>query len=226
MGLQFELKLKRGDFNFDVSGSYDRHITAVFGPSGAGKTTLIRLLAGLIKPDSGKIILNDRVLTDTDKKTHVPVNKRAMGIVFQDQLLFPHMTVKQNLCFGAKYTAKKTLKLEEVVKLLGLSDLLDCYPGSISGGEQQRTAIGRALMCAPEILLLDEPFNAVDYSLRSDILMYLKRLRDQLDIPMIVISHDPADLKQLADTVQLIRKGRSGGYGNILKLTDAKIMAG
>ncbi|MDC7124561.1 MAG: ATP-binding cassette domain-containing protein [Spirochaetales bacterium] len=218
------MKFSRDDFNFCMKAQYEKDITAIFGPSGAGKTTLIKLLAGLLKPDSGKIILNDQVLTDVENGICLPPEKRSMGIVFQEKLLFPHMTVKQNLCFGVRYAKRSTVKLDEIIEVLGLSKLLNSYPCNISGGEQQRTAIGRALMCSPQLLLLDEPFNAVDYTLRSEILVYLKRCKVIFNIPMIVISHDPEDLKKLTDTVQLIDNGHSGGYGNIYEFTRERVI--
>jgi molybdate transport system ATP-binding protein len=223
MSLEFSIELPRNCIDFKLEGRYKNRITAVYGPSGSGKTTFLLLLAGLLKPASGVISLNGRKLTDTSKGLYVPVNKRRIAVVFQEKLLFPHMSVRQNLCFG-EGCAKKFgasgpgLNLDTVIELLDLSNILDSRPDRISGGEQQRTAIGRALLCSPELLLLDEPFNAVDNSLRSNILRYIKRLRDELNIPMIVVSHDLPDLQSLTDTVQLIRKGRSEGYGRISEI--------
>ncbi|MDC7227768.1 MAG: ATP-binding cassette domain-containing protein [Spirochaetales bacterium] len=220
MSLDFRLELPMRSFDFNIEGKYENGITAVFGPSGAGKTSLLKMLAGLVKPGNGFIQLNGRILTDSEKGIFVPPQKRAIGFVFQEKLLFPHMTVKQNLTFGMRYARKrcpadKMISLSEVVELLDLPEVLDSKPAAISGGEQQRTALGRALLCAPELILLDEPFNAVDCRLRDNILTYLTKLKERVDIPMIVVSHDLPDLQKLTDTVQLIRDGQSEGYGKI-----------
>ncbi len=218
MSLEFDLRLPRRDFVLDLQGSFESATVGIFGPSGAGKTSLFGLLAGLEQPSEGRIVLNGRVLADTKKDIFIPASKRRIGVVFQEKLLFPHMTVLENLCFGIGYSSSRKVSLERVVELLDLSSLLSSMPADISGGEQQRVAVGRALLTSPELLLLDEPFNAVDNSLRSVILPYIRRLRDELKIPMLVISHDLPDIQRLTDQVYLVDKGRCAGYGRVFDL--------
>lgn len=222
MGLQFKLELPRRDFNINLEGDFGDETIGVFGASGAGKTSLFSMLNGLEKPLSGKIVLNGRVLVDTDKGIYIPANKRQIGVVFQEKFLFPHMTIKDNLLYGVdkKRDNKNKLTLTEIADLLNLKDFLDSYPSDISGGEQQRTAIGRALLTSPEMLLLDEPFNAVDTKLRVSILPYLKKIGDELDIPILVISHDLPDIQKLTNKVYLIDKGKNLGFGDIITLLN------
>lgn len=216
MSLHFDLQMPRRDFTLNIEGEFGDQTIGIFGPSGAGKTSFFSLLAGLEKPEKGKIILNGRVLTDTEKGIFVPVHKRHIGVVFQEKLLFPHMTIKENILFGERYSKDKTLGLDEVAELLGLRSLLDSMPHEVSGGEQQRTAIGRALLTSPDMLLLDEPFNAMDNSLRATILPYLRNLRDQLQIPFLVISHDLPDIQRLTDKIYFMDQGRCAGFGESL----------
>jgi molybdate transport system ATP-binding protein len=216
MSLQFDLQLPRRNFTLNIDGEFGDQTIGVFGPSGAGKTSFFSLLAGLEKPVSGKIVLNGRVLTDTDKGIFIPVHKRNMGVVFQEKLLFPHLTIRENILFGERYALKKSIGLEEVTELLGLSPLLDSMPFEVSGGEQQRAAIGRALLTSPDMLLLDEPFNAMDNSLRATILPYLRNLRDELHIPFLVISHDLPDIQRLTDKIYFMDQGRCAGFGDSL----------
>ncbi|MDC7220890.1 MAG: ATP-binding cassette domain-containing protein [Spirochaetales bacterium] len=220
MSLIFDIELPRRDFLLKLDGEFDKGTTGIFGPSGAGKTSFFKTLFGLETPSRGKIILNGRTLVDGEKKINLPMHKRRMGVVFQDKRLFPHMTIRDNLLFGQKYIKKSPLKLTEAVDLLDLGLLLDSYPHEISGGEQQRAAIGRALLMSPELLLLDEPFNAVDNSRRITMLPYLNRLRDKLDIPMLVISHDLPDIQRLTSQIYLINQGQCGGFGKVNDLMD------
>ncbi len=222
MALKFDVELPRRDFLLKLEGTFEKGITGVFGPSGAGKTSFFHLLCGLENPSRGQITLNGRTIVDSEKRIFEPVHKRRMGVVFQDKRLFPHMTVRENLLFGQKYSKKETIRLSDTLDLLDLGDLLDSYPYAISGGEQQRVAIGRALLTSPEMLLMDEPFNAVDNSRRITMLPYLKRLRDSLDIPMLVISHDLPDIQRLTSTVYLLEGGRCSGFGNIGSLMDSR----
>ena len=222
MSLEFDLELPRRDFLLKVDGRFDGGITGIFGHSGAGKTSLFHMICGLEKPQSGTIRLNGKTLTDCERKIHLPVHKRRMGVVFQDKRLFPHMTVRENLLFGTKYRKEQRIALSEAVDLLDLAPLLDSFPREISGGEEQRTAIGRALLTSPELLLLDEPFTGVDNSRRITMLPYLKRLRDHLKIPLLVISHDLPDIQKLTSTVFMMEKGRCSGYGEIFDLFDSR----
>ncbi|MBB6480140.1 ATP-binding cassette domain-containing protein [Spirochaeta isovalerica] len=211
MSLEFDLTLARREFDLHLSGEFGKGITGIFGPSGSGKTSFFNLLAGIEKPESGFIRLNDRVLADVGRKVSVPIHKRRVGYVFQDRLLFPHLTVRDNLLFGIPYTAKTGLSFDEIVDFLDLKPLLKSKPARISGGEQQRVAIGRALLCTPDLLLLDEPFNAIDYSLRSSILATIRELGEKTDIPVLVISHDREDLVTLSDRLyRLSGRGLNG----------------
>lgn len=222
MSLQFDLTLPRRNFALTLAGRFNGETVGIFGPSGAGKTSFFNLLCGLEKPAEGRVILNGRTLCDTEKGIFIPPNLRGMGVVFQEKRLFPHMSVKENLLFGERYVKHKRVTLETVVELLDLGSLIDSMPNKISGGEQQRTAIGRALLTSPEILLLDEPFSAVDKNLRMTILPYLKRLRDELKIPLLVISHDMPDIQRLTNTFYLIDKGKCIGFGDIFDMFHQK----
>lgn len=207
MSLEFDIKLPRLNFNLELNGHFDKGITGIYGASGAGKTSLFNILAGLEKPTQGFVKLNNRVLTHVDNKIYIPVHKRRIGVVFQDNLLFPHLTIQENLLFGERYSLKKKVDFNKIIELLDLKSVLQAKPHQISGGESQRTAIGRAILTSPELLLLDEPFNAVDFSLRSNILKYIKVLNKELDIPILVISHDFDDLKFMTTKLYKIKLG-------------------
>lgn len=217
MSLEYNIFLPRRDFDLELKGCFDKGITGIYGPSGAGKTSFFNVLAGLERPRKGSVSLNGRVLTDCAKKIHIPVHKRRIGVVFQEKLLFPHLSVKDNLLFGLPYVKDKKVDFEEAVELLDLSAVLEAKPHEISGGEQQRTAMGRAILTSPDLLLLDEPFNAVDYCRRTSILSYIKRLERALSIPLLIISHDLTDLQSLTGRVSLIHKGKEEGCGDIFE---------
>ncbi len=208
MSFKFDLKLSRNSLYFNYSGQFGSGITGIIGSSGSGKTTFFNLISGLQNADEGFICLNKRLLTDTYKNIQIPVHKRRVGYVFQDNLLFPHITIEENLLFGRPYIKKHRVDFEEIVELLNLSSILSSKPNQISGGEGQRAAMGRAILSSPDILLLDEPFNAVDYELRSTILTYIKTLNRKLKIPILVISHDYNDLKLLTDRFYMIERGQ------------------
>ena len=158
------IKTKLTDFSLDVEVEPVKGINCFFGPSGAGKTSIINCIAGIIKPENSKIVIGDKTLVDTEKNIFVSVHKRAIGYIFQESRLFPHMNVKQNLNYGLKLNFHKEIKFayKEIVELLGLNNLLRRYPNNLSGGEKQRVAIGRALLCQPELLLMDEPLASLD----------------------------------------------------------------
>jgi molybdate transport system ATP-binding protein len=166
-------------------------LTAIVGPSGAGKTTLLHLVAGLLRPDAGTIVLGGDVLVDTAGGVFVPADRRRIGYVTQESRLFPHLTVRQNLAYGRWFTpaARRRLTLDAVVDMLDLAALLARRPSRLSGGERQRVALGRALMTSPRLLLLDEPLAAVDVARRQDILPYLDRLRRELALPTLYVTH-------------------------------------
>src|SRR2546421_3506551 len=187
------------DAAFDSAGG----LTALFGRSGAGKTSLVNAIAGLIRPDRGYVALDGTVLTDTERGVFVPARRRHIGYVFQEGRLFPHLTVRQNLLYGRWFApqAKRGDDLDRVVNLLGIAGLLDRRPGRLSGGEKQRVAFGRALLADPRVLLMDEPLSSLDETLKAEILPYIERLRDQSKIPIIYVSHSIAEVARLATTV-------------------------
>ncbi|MDF1568464.1 MAG: ATP-binding cassette domain-containing protein [Spirochaetaceae bacterium] len=215
MSLELDIQIPRRSFELSVSCRIDSGCTGVFGPSGSGKTTLFNLIAGLESPSWGRIVLDDRVLTDIDAGDFVHPSKRQIGVVFQNLRLFPHMTVRENLNFAADYSLPSNGGIDEIVDLLDLENLLDAKPMNISGGEAQRCALGRALASKPKLLLLDEPFSAVDPTRRREVIPYLRRLRDEKDLPILVISHDLPDLQRIADQFLLLDSGRQVGFGTL-----------
>lgn len=193
------------DFHLDVGFEAPAGVTAVFGRSGAGKTSLIRAIAGLATPDAGRIEVADRVLFDGS--VNLPSHKRDLGVVFQDARLFPHMTVQRNLTYGG------TQNFDQIVDLLGLRGLLGRRPAGLSGGEAQRVALGRALMRGPRALLLDEPLAALDAPRKAEVLPYLERLRDELLLPMIYVSHALSEVARLANAMVVLDAGRVAASG-------------
>lgn len=181
-------------------------VTALYGASGSGKTTILMLIAGLIRPRRGSIVLNDRVLTDVEKKIHLPPEKRNIGFVFQQHCLFPHMSVRQNLEYGLRRQQRRS-DLKHVVEILEIGDLLARAPHTLSGGQRQRVALGRALLRNPELLLLDEPLTALDEPLQERILAYLKRVLHEYNLPTLFVSHDSGHVRALARRVVSLRGG-------------------
>lgn len=197
-------------------------VTALFGPSGAGKTSLVNMIAGLVKPDRGLIMLDDTILFDASKGIDVPPHRRRIGYVFQEGRLFPHLSVRQNLDYGRRMSGRPrdADELERIAALLGISSLFQRRPRMLSGGERQRVAIGRALLMQPRLLLLDEPLASLDAGHKSEILPYLGRLRDAA-IPMVYVSHIAAELRQLATTVVQLDEGRVVAAGELELLAGA-----
>lgn len=208
--LRFSFTRVQGDFSLEVAGNFGAGITALFGPSGSGKTTLLNCLAGLLKPDDGEIVLYGRDLYRGSPKMFVPPEKRRIGLVFQDGALFPHMSVSGNIMYGRALTpeADRRVDVGHVVDLLGLRPLMDRSPGSLSGGERQRVAIARALAMSPGLLLLDEPMASLDAHLRGVVLSYLRRVHDDLGIPMVYVSHSISEVLALADDALVLSRGR------------------
>jgi molybdate transport system ATP-binding protein len=209
--MSFELRFRHAfpgqTLDMDLTGGPG--ITALFGPSGAGKTTATAVMAGLLRPDTGRVRLGDRVLLDTDARVFVPPYRRRIGCVFQDGRLFPHLDVAGNLRFGRRRAAgPPPLPEDTLVDLLGLGPLLTRRPGTLSGGERQRVALGRALLAAPEMLVMDEPLAALDGPRKDDILPYLDRLKSQAGLPILYVTHDVDELARLADSVALLQGGR------------------
>ncbi|MFC5079810.1 Sulfate/thiosulfate import ATP-binding protein CysA [Vibrio thalassae] len=182
-----------------------RGITAIFGRSGAGKTTLINLVSGLVTPDSGRIEVTQRVLFDSASKLNLPIEKRKVGYVFQDARLFPHMTVRRNLCYGV--THPDTDYFDEIVELLAIGDLLTRYPSRLSGGEKQRVAIGRALLSKPQILLMDEPLASLDISRKRELMPFLEKLSHSIDIPILYVTHSLSEILRLAQHLVVVEDG-------------------
>ncbi|MES2667108.1 MAG: molybdenum ABC transporter ATP-binding protein [Pseudomonadota bacterium] len=195
-------------FALDVDFAAPPGVTALFGRSGSGKTSVVNAVAGLLRPDQGRIVVGAEVLLDTARGLRVPVHKRRIGMVFQDGRLFPHLTVRQNLTYGQWFAPKGADEFDHVVALLGLKALLHRRPGTLSGGEAQRVAIGRALLSRPRLLLMDEPLSALDDARKAEVLPYLERLRDETNIPILLVSHSVAEVARLATTVVALEAGR------------------
>jgi len=208
MSLSVSLTHTLGTFTLDVTFDAPPGVTVLFGRSGAGKSAVINAVAGLLKPDYGKIVLDGETLSDAH--TWRSASTRRLGYVFQDARLFPHMTVRQNLTYGSRFAPRTDSgpSLTEVCALLGIADLLDRRPAGLSGGEKQRVAIGRALLSRPRMLLMDEPLAALDAARKAEILPYLERLRDQTKIPILYVSHSVAEVARLATTVVVLEHGR------------------
>ncbi|HEV2674676.1 MAG TPA: molybdenum ABC transporter ATP-binding protein [Aliidongia sp.] len=225
MSLSVEVALARPGFTLDVGFDSPGGVTALFGRSGAGKSTIAGLLAGLVKPDRGRILIDGEVLVDTAAGVFVPPHRRRIGSVFQDGRLFPHLTVRRNLLYGAWFQGRQAggKPLGAIVDLLGIAHLLDRRPATLSGGEKQRVAIGRALLMAPRLLVLDEPLAALDQARKDEILPYLERLRDEMRLPMVYVSHSRDEVVRLADQLVVIEAGKvvaSGPIGEVSSRFD------
>jgi molybdate transport system ATP-binding protein len=213
--IEVDVAQVRGDFRLDASFRGGAGVTALFGPSGSGKSSLIALMAGLTRPDRGRIVLDGRTLVDVVARTFVPPHKRRIGLVFQDAQLFPHLSVRQNLLFGRFFSprAERTIALGPVVETLGISGLLGRRPLSLSGGERQRVAIGRALMASPRLLLMDEPLASLDMARRLEVLPLIERLRDEFCVPIVYVSHAVEEVARLSATVVVLENGRVTAVG-------------
>lgn len=198
-----------GDFKLDVSFKSESMVTALSGPSGSGKSSVVAAIAGLLKPARGKITVNGRTLFDSEARIDLPAHKRGVRVVFQESRLFPHFTVAQNLMFGRWLAGKKRdRQFDEVVSLLGIEPLLARRPRKLSGGERQRVAIGRALLAEPQALLLDEPLASLDADRKEEIIPYLTRLVANAKIPVLYVSHARDEIERLAQTIVKIDGGR------------------
>jgi molybdate transport system ATP-binding protein len=215
VSLVVSLNHRQGDFHLTASFEAPAGVTALFGPSGAGKSSIVSAVAGLLRPQEGRVILNGRTLTNTAAGIFVSPHQRRAGLVFQDGRLFPHMTVQKNLLYGWRRAPAPAdaAGIGHVVALLGLEGLLKRRPATLSGGEKARVALGRALLASPEILLLDEPLASLDDARRGEILPYLERLRDQARVPMLYVSHAVDEVARLADQVVLLEQGRVEAQG-------------
>ncbi len=214
MTLQIALRHRFAGFALDVAFDAPPGVTALFGRSGSGKTTVINAVAGLLRPDTGKVTSDGLVLLDTAQGVNLPPHRRRIGYVFQDARLFPHLTVRQNLLYGRWFApGGPGVGLDRIVDLLGIGPLLSRRPGALSGGERQRVAIGRAILANPRLLALDEPLAALDEARKAEILPYLERLRDEVHLPILYVSHAIAEVARLADTVVLMEAGRVTAAG-------------
>ena len=218
--LEVDVKRRLGNFRIEARFSSDRGVTALFGRSGAGKTSIVNMVSGLLKPDEGRIEVDRHVLFDSAMGIDLPPWRRRFGYVFQEGRLFPHMTVRSNLLYGWRFNsvAQRGLTIERVIELLELGTLLTRRPRSLSGGEKQRVALGRALLSTPRALLMDEPLASLDVLLKNEILPYIERL-DDMGIPILYVSHSLDEVSRLARHLVLVSEGRvtaSGGVDQVL----------
>lgn len=220
--LQINVQKKLGEFFLQAELSIpNQGITGIFGVSGSGKSSLINLISGLITPDQGFIRLNDRTLVDIEKKVNLPPQQRKVGYVFQDARLFPHYKVKGNLLYGVKSFEQQAFN--HIVDLLGIAHLLSRYPASLSGGEKQRVAIGRALLSQPDILLMDEPLSALDLPRKNELLQYLDKLSQAVKIPILYVTHSIEELERLAERVILLENGKISRYDEIRVILQSSV---
>lgn len=215
MSLSVDVTHVQGSFRLDASFESRGRLTAIFGASGSGKTSLVNIIAGLTRPDRARVAIDGTVLTDTAQGIAVPPHRRRIGYVFQDARLFPHLTVEKNLAYGEWFTPKpeRYAKRDQILDLLGIGHLLARRPRDLSGGEKQRVAIGRALLASPRLLLLDEPLAALDAARKAEIMPYLERLRDETRIPMVYVSHSVAEVMRLASDIVVLSQGRVQAFG-------------
>jgi len=213
--LEIDVRSTRGDFRLEADLLLSERHAALFGPSGCGKTTLLHMLAGITRPDAGRVRLNGRVLFDDRAGIMVPAEERGIGYVFQENRLFPHKDVRANLLFSPRAgSAGVSPDFEGVVEMLELGPLLKRRTDGLSGGEARRVALGRALLSAPRMLILDEPFTGLDQGLKSRLLPYLRRIREEAGVPMLIVSHAPAEILSLTEHVVMMAEGCVLGQGN------------
>jgi molybdate transport system ATP-binding protein len=225
--LAVEVEKQLGAFKvaarFEAAGG----ATALFGPSGAGKTSVVNMIAGLIRPDRGSIVLDDTALFDSKSGVNVPPHQRRIGYVFQEGRLFPHLSVRQNLDYGRWMSGRPrdAGEFERIAKLLDIGHLLDRRTRALSGGERQRIAVGRALLMRPRLLLLDEPLASLDAAHKGEILPYLVRLRDDGGVPIVYVSHSPAEVRRIATHVVRLDAGRVVAAGGVELLDEPELDA-
>lgn len=216
MTLRVDIRHRQGAFSLDARFSSDGGVTALFGRSGSGKTTIVNAIAGLVRPQEGRIEVDGAPVFDSQTRLWIAPHRRRLGYVFQEARLFPHMSVAQNLLYGQRFggrAAQAGATLADVVELLALGGLLGRRPADLSGGEKQRAAIGRALLSNPRLLLMDEPLSSLDEARKQEILPYIERLRDEAAVPIVYVSHSAAEVRRLATTVVLVEDGRVAAFG-------------
>lgn len=215
--IDVDIEQRLGNFELAVSFKAEAPVVGLFGRSGSGKTTLVNALAGIGGPRRGHVIINGETLFDSARGVDLPPERRRLGYVFQDDLLFPHLNVDGNLMYGYRRASANARVIDpaHVIELLGLTALLDRMPATLSGGERQRVAIGRALLAQPRLLLMDEPLASLDLRRQNEVLRYIEQLRDDLAIPIVYVSHSVAEITRLADTVVLLSEGKSLAVGDV-----------
>ena len=213
--IDVDIERRVGDFELKVAFQAEAPVVGLFGRSGSGKTTVVNAIAGILRPRRGRIVINGETLFDSDRGIDVAPERRRLGYVFQDDLLFPHLTVGANLLYGYRRASARVIDPDHVTELLGLRALLNRKPETLSGGERQRVAIGRALLAQPRLLLMDEPLASLDLRRQNEVLRYIEQLRDDLVIPIVYVSHSVAEITRLADTVVLLSEGKSLAVGDV-----------
>jgi molybdate transport system ATP-binding protein len=230
MTLKLDIERRLGAFRLKVAFETGEGVTALFGRSGAGKTSVVNAIAGILRPDRGRIEINGDSVFDSEHGIDVPTPRRRIGYVFQEGRLFPHLNVRQNLRYAGLFSrGTPPSEFAHVVELLGLTDLLDRRPGNLSGGEKQRVAIGRALLSRPRLLLLDEPLASLDAHRKSEVLQYIELMRDEIKIPIVYVSHAVEEVVRLADTVVLMSEGEvaaSGAAEEVMGRPDLRLGTG
>jgi molybdate transport system ATP-binding protein len=217
MSIEVSAGTHLGEFTLDADFKSETRVTAIFGPSGSGKTSVLNVIAGLLRPERGRVAVDGSVLLDTGAGVFVPAHRRRIGYVFQDDRLFPHLSVKGNLTYGRIFagSSRHHASFEEVIDLLDLGSLLRRGISALSGGEKQRVAIGRALLSSPQLLLLDEPLSSLDERRKDEVMPFLEKLRDRASMPIVYVSHVFSEIERLAGTVVLM------GSGRVLAVDDA-----
>ena len=213
--LEFNVTKRFPGFDLECRGAFEPGITAIFGPSGSGKTTLLNCIAGLTRPDSGEIVVDDEVLYSSSTRKSVPPERRRIGYVFQESALFPNMTVGDNVLYGYRLTPEARRKTDpaQLIDLLDLASLMGRSVSNLSGGERQRVALARALASSPSLLLLDEPMSSLDIGFRGVIIEYLKRVRREIGTPMVYVSHSISEVMALAEMAFVLHEGKGLAYG-------------
>jgi molybdate transport system ATP-binding protein len=215
MSLTVDVRHRLGRFALDAAFESTGRLTALFGPSGAGKSSLVNIVGGLIRPADGRVLVDGTTLIDTRRGVFLPPHRRRLGYIFQEGRLFPHLSVRQNLLYGRWFAPRgeRHASLDSVIEMLGIGRLLDRRPDSLSGGEKQRVAIGRALLAAPRLLLMDEPLASLDAARKAEILPYIERLRDEAGIPIVYVSHSVSEVVRLATWVVVMADGKVAAAG-------------
>ena len=230
MTLKLDIERRLGSFRLKAAFEAGEGITALFGRSGAGKTSVVNAIAGILRPDRGRIVIRGEPVFDSERGIDVPTPRRRIGYVFQEGRLFPHLNVRQNLRYAELFSrGTSPSEFAPIVELLGLRDLLDRRPGNLSGGEKQRVAIGRALLSSPHLLLLDEPLASLDAHRKSEVLQYIELMRDEIKVPIVYVSHAVEEVVRLADTVVLMSEGEvvaSGAAEEVMGRPDLRLGTG